>query len=86
MAKLTEKEAKELWVRFAAAALNGYSAQEQFDDDDELADDMATVASKCADAMLDEYEDRFCETPKRGRKKRELSESEEDPELEEEGD
>ncbi len=92
MARLTEKEAKELWTKFACAAISSYgaaTAAEDIEDDDELADDMATVASKCADAMLDEYEERFAGGPRRRKKAvRRAAEPEEevedDDDLEEE--
>lgn len=53
------KESKELWAKFAIAAINGYSIPEEIDDFDDLIDDMADVATGVADTMLDEYEERF---------------------------
>lgn len=83
MAKPT-KEQKELWCRFACAALAGYEAHCDPQDDDELADDMATVASKAADAMLDEYEERYAAGPRRKVKKAEPEPDPDDDDEEEE--
>ncbi len=82
---IPEKEAKELWVQFALGAVANYTVPESIDDADEQVDDMAEIASKFADAMMDEYEERFAGGPRRGRKikrpKREEPE-EPDPDLE----
>lgn len=86
MAKLTEKEAKDLWVKFACAALSGYSPQGEFEDENELADDMSAVASRCADTMLDEYEGLFASASKRRKKVKRVEEEpeeEDDPDLDE---
>jgi len=52
---------KELWLRFACAALANLETGDDIDDD---AEDVA----KLADAMVEEYEERFA-TPRRRRGK-----------------
>ena len=50
---------KELWVGWSHAAVRGYKMPEEVDNAEELAEDMADVAAGFADAMLEEYEERF---------------------------
>ena len=78
MAKMTEKEQKELWIRFACATLQGFEMQaDEVEDHDEHANDMIMVATKVADGMLDEYEERFAGGQPR---KKQKTESEPPPE------
>ena len=69
---LNMDEKKELWVAWTRAALSNYDPPEFEDDDDdeELVDDMVSVSTKYADAMLEEYEQRFNEGKARRRKKK----------------
>ena len=53
-----DQATKELWVGWTHDALSGYEPEEGVELDD-LADEMVEVATKYADSMLDEYEDRF---------------------------
>ena len=50
---------KELWVRFACAVIESYEIPDEIDDVEELVDDMTALAGKTADAMLDEFEERY---------------------------
>jgi hypothetical protein len=50
---------RELWAGFARDAMSSYVRPDDIEDNEELVDDMAEVASEYADAMLDEYEERF---------------------------
>lgn len=50
---------RELWVDWTQEALAKYEAPDQIEDADELVDDMVATATKYADSMLDEYEERF---------------------------
>ncbi len=49
----------ELWVNWTHDAMKRYVMPEDIDNADELSDDMADIATKFADAMLEEYTDRF---------------------------
>ena len=74
---MDQNESKDLWVKFACAAIAGYEAPSDFDgDEEELANDMADVAEAVADVMLETVEAKFPEEgtgrrrarkPKRGR-------------------
>jgi hypothetical protein len=57
MADKIDKRA--LWVGFAHDATSKYVPPEEVDSNDDLADDMVAIATKYADSMLDEYEERF---------------------------
>ena len=61
---------KELWVGWTRDAMNRYAMPEEVGDSDELVDDMAEIATKYADQMLDEYEDRFGGSGGRQRKRK----------------
>ena len=50
---------KALWVAWTHDAMETYSIPEDTDATDELVDDMVEVATKYADDMLDEFEERF---------------------------
>jgi len=65
----TSSEDKDLWARFAVAAVEGYRPPDDVGDVDDLADDLAEVAAKVADALLDAYNDRFT-TRSRGRSRK----------------
>jgi len=54
-----KKEQKELWVGFAHDAISRYVIPDDIGDSDELVDDMAEVATKYADEMLDQLDERF---------------------------
>jgi hypothetical protein len=58
MAKTDDKE-RELWIGWTRDAIGRYALPEDIGDTDELVDDMVDVATKYADAMLDEYDSRF---------------------------
>ena len=49
----------EMWVQWARDAVSRYVVPEEVEDADELVDDMSEVATKFADTMLDEFEERF---------------------------
>jgi hypothetical protein len=57
MATTTDK--KELWVGWTRDAISQYAIPEEVENTDELVDDMRDVATKYADSMLDEFEERF---------------------------
>ena len=76
------KETKELWVKFAIAALGSYSIPDEVEDTEELVDDMSDVAANTADAMLDEYEERFGGGSGRRRTRRRKDDEDEEPESE----
>jgi hypothetical protein len=64
---MNEKEAKDLWVKFACAAIAGYEVPADFDgDEEELANDVADVAEAVADVMLETVEQKFPESGQRG--------------------
>ena len=50
---------KELWVKFACAVIENYEIPDDVADVEELVDDMTELAGKTADAMLDEFEERY---------------------------
>ncbi len=66
----------EMWVQWSRDAVARYVVPEEVEDADELVDDMSDVATKFADQMLDEFEERFSggtsdRGPKRRKPKRE---------------
>lgn len=63
---------KQMWIDWTHDALSGYSPGDL--DADELADDMAEVATKYADAMTEEFEERFGSGSPRGRRKKTVKE------------
>ena len=65
---MEEKEAKDLWVKFACAAIAGYEVPDDFapDDDEELANDITDVAEAVADVMLETVQAKFPEEGGRG--------------------
>ena len=49
----------EMWVQWTRDAVSRYVVPEEVEAADELVDDMSEVATKFADTMLDEFEERF---------------------------
>ena len=49
---------RELWIQFALAGTARYVVPDEVEDADELVDDMTDVATKYADEMLDQFEQR----------------------------
>jgi len=77
----TNKLEAELWVGWTHDALGVYEKPDSVEDAEELIDDMVDVATEYADAMMDEYTDRFDASPGRKKKRRKKRRSEEeDPE------
>lgn len=74
-----QNEKKEMWVAWTMNAINRYVIPEDIEDSEELVDDMVDVATKFADSMLEEFEERF-----EGRRRRKKPEPEEEEEEEEE--
>lgn len=68
MAARDAKE-KELWASFAIAALQSYHPDVADGDIDEIVDDMASVASTFADAMLDAMDARYTEKGRRSKRR-----------------
>ena len=65
-----KEEEKDLWVAWTHDAIGAYTEPDDLDDD-ELIDDMVEAATGYADAMLDEYKERFSGgTARRRRKKK----------------
>ena len=65
-----DEDKKALWVGWTHDAMLRYTApEEDIDDDEDLIDSMVDVAIGYADAMLEEYENRFEGGGKRRRKK-----------------
>ena len=58
----------EMWVGWTGDAMRSYDAPDDIADD-EIVDDMVEVATQYADAMLDEFADRFV-NPDDGRTRR----------------
>lgn len=50
---------KEMWVQWTHDAMSRYVLPDDIEDADEQVDDMTEIATKYADSMLDEYEERF---------------------------
>jgi hypothetical protein len=74
------KEAKDLWVKFACAAIAGYEVPEDFDGDEEaLANDVADVAEAVADVMLETVEAKFPEEGTGGRRRGKRAKSRREP-------
>lgn len=65
---------KELWIRFAEAAVSRYVLPDDVENAEEVADDMADVATNFADAMSEEFKKRF----KAGSKRRSKPEGDDD--------
>jgi hypothetical protein len=74
-------EEKELWVRFAVAAIGIYERPDDVEGPDDVPDDVAEMAAKTADALMDEYDERYLDEParptRRGRRKPDPDEEDE---------
>ena len=79
---MDQKEAKDLWVKFAVAAIAGYEVPDDFEgDDEELANDIADVAEAVADVMLETVEQKFpAEGERRRRRTKRKPDREPEPE------
>lgn len=73
-----EDPKKELWVAWTHDAMSRYSMPEDIEDVDELVDDMAEAATKYADVMCEEYEERFSGGRTRKRKAKKTDPDEDD--------
>jgi len=56
---MAEDSKKDLWVNWTHDAMSRYVMPDDIEDVDELVDDMVTAATKYADAMIEEFEERF---------------------------
>ena len=56
---MAEDDKKDLWVNWTHDAMSRYVMPDDIEDVDELVDDMVTAATKYADAMIEEFEERF---------------------------
>ena len=72
------KDKEDLWVAWTHDAISRYTAPDDIDDVDELVDDMVDAATKYADAMVEEFGERFSGG---GRRKRNKKDPEDDPDL-----
>jgi len=66
---MAKDDKKELWIDWTHDAMLRYTVPDDVKDDDDLIDSMTDVATAYADAMLEEYENRFEGGAKRRRKK-----------------
>lgn len=66
---MAKDDKKGLWVAWTHDAMLRYTVPDDVKDDGDLTDSMADVATEYADAMLEEYENRFEGGAKRRRKK-----------------
>ena len=74
-----KEEEKELWVAWTHDAISVYDEPDDLDGD-EVVDDMVDAATDYADAMLEEYKERFSGgTARRRRKKRAKPDPDDDP-------
>lgn len=81
----SDEKAKELWVRFAQAAVANYPMTGK-KDARELGEDMADIACEFADNMLEELEYRFDGGPLPERHQEEEEDEEEEEEEDEDSD
>jgi len=82
-----DKNLKDLWVGWTRDAMARYESPDEIKYLDELIDDMADTATGYADAMLEEYEERFSGGAGRkrragGKKKRARDDDDDDDDLE----
>jgi len=68
MPSMTDRKA-ELWIGWTRDAARNYAIPEEFENLDDLVDDMADVATAYADEMLDQFEERFDTSSSSGRKR-----------------
>lgn len=66
---MANTDKKDLWVGWTHDAMSRYVMPDDIDDVDDLVDDMASAATKYADVMIEEYEERFSGGARRSRKK-----------------
>jgi hypothetical protein len=66
----TTPDKKQMWVDWTHDVMSMYSKPDDLEGED-LVDDMADIASTYADAMLDEFEERFGSGTKRKRRSKE---------------
>jgi hypothetical protein len=66
---MADQEKKSLWITWAHDALSRYELPDKVDDADEFVEDMVDVVTKYADAMLEEFDERFSGGARRRRKK-----------------
>lgn len=62
MAKMDEQA---IWLEFARAAIQSYEPSEEVSTLNDLVDDVADVGALVADAMLEEFKERFADAPRR---------------------
>jgi hypothetical protein len=62
---------QELWVQWTRDATSRYVIPDEIESADDLVDDMIEVATKYADTMLEEFEERFGGGRRRRRKPQE---------------
>jgi len=63
------KDVKDLWVGWTHDAMSRYVMPDDIDDVDDLVEDMVAAATKYADAMVEELEERFSGGVRRRKKK-----------------
>ena len=66
---MANTDKKDLWVGWTHDAMSRYVMPDDIDDVDDLVDDMVSAATKYADAMIEEFEERFSGGARRSRKK-----------------
>ena len=69
---------KDLWVGWTHDAMSQYRMPEEVEDADELVEDMADVAAKYADEMLEAYTTRFGEGGGRSRRRKPADDDDDD--------
>jgi hypothetical protein len=77
---MANQDKKELWVGWTHDAMSRYVMPDDIDDVDDLVEDMVAAATKYADAMVDEFEERFSGGTRRNRKKKK-DDDDDDPDL-----
>lgn len=70
MAAVNSNEKKDLWVQWSKSAISRFVMPDEIDDAEELVNEMVAVAADFADAMLDEYEERFEAKAAKSRRKK----------------
>jgi hypothetical protein len=76
---MNNKDEQTLWIEFAKAAIQSYEIPEDIDKLDDLVDDIADLSGMVADAMIEEFKERF-EKPRRGERPRRRRDRDEEPE------
>jgi hypothetical protein len=75
---MDKKEEKAIWLGFANTAVRSYEIPDHVDSLDELVDDLSKTCGLIADAMLDEFEDRFGQKEREDRRRPRRGEPETD--------